>query len=634
MVLLCWFRAAVGHEAVSALEQREYVGQWYAWNDSGTYVVSGNRVVLFEGVKVPEELASRITGLIIGAGWKEGYLLFHEFFGRAVQSYIPESANILLRGVSQAWLIWTVYRSIADITGPLLKLASEYRQAWSQWEGDSGDQKNSDAIPDQSLGESWSGKRVKGVVPIPVNDIELSFRVFVRAVFPEGLDEPVAVEIDRIPSMPGLPSIVRPHIHANPWDKLISEMALEGINRVLIAGSSRGRLQLTYQDSHNNWREQLITASLDAEYEPVPWLLDMVRKGGAREDARLYASLLSHDVLDLASQMLSCRRLNPVISPDKPVYCTLGQLEALECSLHYQPYELLVPPQIWEDRNYPQGRVLPLSGCNFSDRPLCWENYLIWSNSSLIYPWPVMTLYSRFSDYAERTSWLLLSKEPQIWRTSSNFQIRVPELVTRLLLNLVSTVGQAAVNRLVTSLHHSWWQNGAEQGFAKRYQSRKISEEEGHYEAGDQPCDVCGTACQYPMCPLCLDRFESDTMVRICENEHRYCAECFFGMLDRKGINRCGYCDQVHRNRLNPVFYPDYELGDDDGPKYPTCPTCRDRIDYNKGNVNQFLQDECGTFRLWWKWLFSDDLKEPVKEGQEDMVLEPQQEPVAFDIAD
>ncbi|MCL6270202.1 hypothetical protein M3P05_09720 [Sansalvadorimonas sp. 2012CJ34-2] len=613
LALILFFLGGISraHVEIPALEQREFVGQWYAWNPSGTYVVSGNRVVYFEGVQVPEELASRMIGLFVGAGWKEGYLLFHEIFGESLRRVVPESARVLLGGISQGWLLLTLLHSVADISRPLAQLIKDYRQIWSQKARErfqpQPDTQTSGA--EDIFFSSVQKKELKyqGAVPIPVNDIDLSFRIFVRAIFPESLNEPVAIEIDRVPPMADLPSFPGSFGHLNPWDKLISEMEAEDIHRVQLSGNTDGGLRLKYQDVHNHWREQTISTSLDAEYQPVPWFLDMVRKGIDRKEIKLYASLLSQDVLELISQMLACRRVNTSISSNQPAYCAQGKLTAIDSNLHYEPFELLIPPQIWQNREYPQGRVLPLSGCDFNDNPLCWENYLIWSSSSLFYPWPVMTLYSRFSSFGERASWMMLGKEPQIWRTSSNFQIRVPELVTRMFLGMFSTIGQITVNRLVTSLHHHWWGNGVEYKHQPLPQSKQAPEGTNH-PGGSSDCTLCSGACQYSFCPPCMNMYETETMWEYCNEGHYGCTECTLDWLATKKCFPCSTCNRFHRQTL--AISP-FRVGteDEDG-EYPTCPECRSIIDYQSGNMGKMINDDCGSLRIWLKWLFSDDIKD------------------------
>ena len=568
----------------------EYSSSWYATTGSGTFIVSGHRVFMFDGVHLPEEVAQRLMNLLVGAVWKEGYLLSYELFLRALWPQLPAPVRHVLRGTSQLWLLLSVYRSVMQLAPPVLALLDDYQKAWSE-------------------------PRYQGTIPIAVNDAELSFRLFMQARFPEKITDPVAIDIDRVPEMANLPNLVRRRAHLNPWNRLITEMAASDIQRLQIAGSEEGQLELRFRDPFGNGgHEQVVNTNLSSDYQPVPWLLEMVRKKVPRQDIRLYASLLSQDVIGLAARMLTCRRLDA----EHPVgngQCPDGQLLHTDGGLEYLSKSPVIPSQIWEKRNYGPGRVLPLSGCDFSGQSLCWENYLIWADGTSISPWPSLTLYSRFSSFRERNSWLLFDYEPQIWYTGSYFQLRVPELVTRAFLALFDVAGQVVVNRLVTSLHHSWWGHGTAQ---KEPEKLSPSEEApaGHADDNVQYCKKCDGDCRFPSCQTArCGRYKPESMVNLgCSKggeRHMVCTSCFNGIIEASKVKNCNNCGQYHPRMLDPDFYQiDPEEAQKSIPSVPRCPTCR--LPFNSGSkqgtIGTFLKEECGAFHQQVHWLFSDSL--------------------------
>ncbi len=576
---------------------KQYTGRWYATSDSGTYMVSGQRVVMFDGVQLPEEAATRLMNLLVGVVWKEGSLLSHEMLLNVLWPHLPWQVKLVLRGTSQAWLLYTLYRSVLDVSAPLLTLINDYRRAWSE-------------------------PRYIGALPIAVNDAELSFRIFLQAQFPEKMTDPVAVSIDQIPDMSELPALVRPHGHLNPWTRLLKEMSASDIHRLQLAGSAEGGLELRFRDRNQGWREQTISTPLNGAYQPVPWLLEMVRQKIPRDNVRLYASLLSQDVIDLVGSMLNCRRLEEE-RPGESL-CPGGRLMNRDGGLEYIAHEPVVPPQIWDSRNYEQGRVLPLTGCNFNGQSLCWENYLIWGNGSVMYPWPVLTLYTRFASFKERNSWLLLDMEPQTWDIGSYFQVRVPELVTRAALATLSSVAQVVANRMVTSLHHYQWRNDALEvvGDADAEETNSEAAPSGHANVEESTCKACGGGeCKYPACLSALcGRYKPETVVNLgCSKggvKHQLCISCFRGQLRSSALKACPSCKGYHHSMIHQDYYQiDPEEAHKETASVPKCPMCRVPFDSRKGNVSEYLRAECGALGRHLRWLFSDSLEvdDPVK---------------------
>ncbi|WP_281646856.1 hypothetical protein [Parendozoicomonas sp. Alg238-R29] len=568
-------------------------GRWYAVNDVGTYVVYGNRIVLFEGVDAPEDVSKLMVDLVLGGFWKEGNLLTQEIFFRHVWKLLPNYAHQLLSVSSQLWVMLAVYRSLAQVVAPLFTFLNDYRK-------------------------TMTGDWYEGAMPILVNDAELSFQFFAQVAFPKKITDPVTVELDRVPSMANIPMLTRPFPYANPWGELHKEMETSGISRVRLGGAINGSFELHYRNPSANGREQLISAALDSIYQPVPWLFEVIRQKVPRQEIRLYASLLSQDALELAAQMLSCHREHPNLQAGEKGLCLSGVLESVDGGLFFRPRVAVVLPQIWEERNYNTGRVLPLSGCNFNSRPLCWENYLVLGDLSVLFRQPPMTLYTRFASFAERNRTILLNREPQIWYQGSYFQVRIPELVSRFALGLIGVAGQVAVNRLVVSMHHGIWGNGAP---SKPKDDQVIPESqllEDHEESEAIDCKLCDGPCQYPRCGIGgCGRYQPGTLVDFgCQGSHKVCFDCLKRHMNVANIRPCRNCEKVHWNKVNPrSFQHDGNASSRDAPTIPICPLCRAELDYRKGNLMNFLGEECSRLSLGVLWLFSDGFRERADDG-------------------
>ncbi len=574
-------------------------GQWYAVNQQGTYLVSGQRIVFFEGLDVPEEMAGRLADLLRGALWREGFLLTHEFILRSLWPQLPVPVRALLRAGSQGWLLWTLYRSLHDVFSPLQTLINDYRKVWTE-------------------------PYFQGPVPIAINDTELAFRFFLQAVFPEQSSDPVSIQIDRVPEIPGLKDYENPAAYTQPWVKLHSAMVSHDIQRLGVTGNAEGELAIRYRTGGSGSPEQVITASVSSQYQPVPWLLDMIRQKQSREDIRLYASLLSSDVIDLVARALACSQQNTV-SPLNPEqrFCLAGSLTMTEDGMHYEPDIAAAPQLIWDERSYEGGRVLPLSGCNVIEKAMCWENYMVWGDSSQAYPWPQLTFYSRYASYQERNNWLLFQYEPQVWYTGGYMQVRVPEWIGRSLLAVLSSVGQALVNRTVTTLHDRWWQNpeallGNKPVKTSYPASESAPNENLHAPDRGGYCNACeAKECRYPLCiaGLC-GRYQPETMVDLgCSTgveKHLLCSQCFFGILENSRQSVCTECNQYHRMNINRDVYQ-MEQKEQLIPLAPKCPLCglTGRFDYRLGNVAKYLGDECGNLYTNLLWFLGDGLSVP-----------------------
>ncbi|MTI13560.1 hypothetical protein [Sansalvadorimonas verongulae] len=516
-----------------------------------------------------------MANLIIGGFWREGSLLTQELLFRHVLGGVPDYARYLLSASSQLWLLYTTYRSALEVITPLVTYLNEYRQA-------------------------TSGRWVRGVMPIAVNDAELSFKFFVQAVFPKQFMDPVAIQLDRVPRISNIPSLSRQYPHANPWGHLHREMEASAISRIQLGGTHEGALELRFIDKSGRQGEQVITSPLDNLYQPVPWLFEALRQKVPREDIKLYASILSQDALELAGQMLSCRREFPRLQNGEEGRCLSGYLEATDSGLNYTPRIPVILPQVWEDRNYATGRVFPLSGCNFNSKALCWENYLILGDPAF-YAWQLpMTLYTRFASFAERNKAILLHQEPQIWYSGSYFQVRVPELVSRFFLGVTSIVGQVMVNRMVVSMHHKWWGNGdVAVKKAKPIPARQILED--HNESSDEVCTACGedAPCRYPLCnlPHC-SRHKPESIVNL--GCHKICTDCFFRYEPVKQL-QCPDCGRVHWNEISARNYLLRATESSSKVSVPRCPMCRDLMDFRNGNLKDFLGPDCKRRPLsWW----------------------------------
>ena len=619
---------ARARESAPVTVPRDQPASCYSSNDMGTYVTYGSRIVFFEGVQLSEEIGAQLLGLLAGAGWKEGALLINELFGERLSHHLPNHIRTLFFAGSQAWLAWTLCRSLSRVATPLGALLQDYRKVVTPWlksyfsgYGGSG----------QPLGlgarkEEKAERFYRGAVPLPINDGDLAFRLFLTIIFPDDNATPVAVEINRVPDKTARLAADLPHSHLNPWHHVLAEMASFQVDRLRISATSRGDLCVSFRDRLDYGREQHLTAAFGTPLAPVPWLLEKVRRGVSRHDIELYSSILSQESLSLVRQMLHCYRLNyggkTAQKRESGSYALSaeGYMTAIEGGFRYWPFQMLIPAQLVEKQDHPQARILPLTGCNLSARPDCWENYLLWNDSSVFYPWPSMTLYTKYSDYTERSSWLLFSKDPYVWQLGSHFQIRVPKCVTQVLLGLLRSTGQAVVNRLVTTVHHRVWGNGQVSAAQIKPDSVPSPEDEVH----DENCPTCPDGqCNYVKCNVrCFEMFEPQSMVVMCDRRHHACRECFFDWCASKGFDQCTCCGQLHRNRFNPDFFPHNEPYEE--PKVPYCPLCtvaNDKgdpsnyvaLDFNKGNVNEFLGDECGALRHWFRWLFDDEVKLPYR---------------------
>ncbi len=568
------------------------VGSWYATTEAGTHVVSGKRIFLFENVKLHEELAASISSLINGAIWKEGYLLSHELFLSLIWPSLPQPVRVLLRGGSQAWLLWTTWQAIASTASPLAQLLKQYYQY-------------------------WRAPRYEGLFPILVNDPQLSFRFFLQAYFPEQESASTEVIIDRIPALSALPHLTHKQDHLNPWHLLMDEMIRSDIERLSLSGDANGDIHIRFRTGEDEQQPvQTIHASVNREYQPVPWLLEKIRQRTDRRDINIHASLLSQEILELVTTMLSCHRAE-ITGIGHGSACGSGQLSGHRDTWRYSTPYSIAPQQIWEQRLPNNGRLFSLTGCHHSPNPLCWENTLIMGEGDRLSPWPTLTLNSRFSTFKERNERLLMGYEPQRWFTGSFFQVRVPELVTRLLLGTANIAGQVAVNRLVTSLHHQWWQNGAPSSPREAFKrSTMLPEryEKLHAQGDDTPCPSCPDgACQFSACPVCKNYFETATMVfpgcngdnNTTQAKHALCSTCFFNVLAHSNVEPCHQCNSFHRNLIDPA---NYFFNPDDAQAVPACSVCRAPFNHLQGNLDQYLGDSCNALQQKMRWLFSDNL--------------------------
>ncbi|CAM3580482.1 hypothetical protein [Parendozoicomonas haliclonae] len=571
-------------------EEPEAVRRWYATSPAGTFVVSGNRVLLFENVQLPQELAEMASGLLTGALWKEGYLLSHELFLSMLWPSLPKPVQQMFRGVSQGWLLWTLMHSLVQVGSPLAVLVRDYYRY-------------------------WNASHFQGTMPVAVNDAELSFRVFVQADFPDAIEEPAGFIIDKVPAMSALPTLVRRHDHLNPWNRLLDEMSRSDISRLRLSGDRDGVITVRFQDAGLGGAEQRLVAAVNQEYNPSPWLLEKIRNREDRKDIHLYTSLLSQDVLELMVRMLECRRLSRE-QPELEGQCKWGRMVKDEGGLEFLSDHSVAPSQIWERRDYPGGRALSLTGCAFSTQPLCWENTLVMGDGSKIYPWPSLSLYSRFSSFKERNDWVLLGHEPQIWFTGSFFQLRVPELFTRFLLSAFSAGGQIAVNRMVTSLHHKLWGNGFVPGKPKPLpESVEAPNQKEHAMQDGYDCLECNTPqCRYTLCHSCKFRFDKGPMVdlgcsRSRDERHQVCTSCFKNLISITKVKPCDQCDAYH---MHMIRESNYHIDPDEDQQMvksaPRCPVCRVLFDSRRGNIVDNLRGECGALWMKLKWLFSDSL--------------------------
>ncbi len=561
------------------------VGQSYATTSAGTFLVSGHKIFLFEDVLLPDEIVDSLTNLVSGALWKEGYLLSHELFLDQLWAFLAKPVQLILRGTSQMWLLWRTYQSLVKSALPIVSLLrSYYRVSHSP--------------------------RYEGNLPILINDAELAFRFFLHVRFPEEEKQPATVVIDRIPDMAGIPRLVRQYAHQNPWNRVLDEMDRNEITRLEFSGSRDGDIQIRFRDVKQHWVEQKITAVANSEYHPVPWLFEMIRNRIDRNDLKLHSSLLSQDVLALVAAMLECHQ-EASETPNLGAWCEWGRIEPGGGGEIFTTHKHTTPKQIWEERNHTSGRILSLTGCNYSNHPLCWENSLVWLTGSKIYPWPILILYSRFSSFKERNNWILMEDEPQIWYGVSFFQIRVPEALTRTLLGLVNTVGQVAVNRLVTSLHHKWWKNG--------FASKKV-------EIVTKSTAVKEGAKDAVICPVCYGYYQKKTMVDLgCSSakvpktlprihtladvseapEHLTCVSCTLGVLKASVAKACSDCGHYHSSSIMGEYHGDG--------RRPFCSYCREPYDWRRGgNLKSYLKNDDAPkhpLSLWQRlrWI-SDDL--------------------------
>ena len=155
-----------------------------------------------------------------------------------------------------------------------------------------------------------------------------------------------------------------------------------------------------------------------------------------------------------------------------------------------------------------------------------------------LYPWPSLTLNMHLSTFESRNDWLLAGREPRPWFAGSFFQVRVPELLTRMLLGTLNIAGQVAVNRLVASAHHRWWR--------------------GDSRPNAQPSLVTSKPSRKgASCPICQERFQPKTMVNLgchdaehSEAQHLLCTDCFFQTLAFSHVSRCDQCEHYHRQAV------------------------------------------------------------------------------------
>ena len=576
----------------------------YHTTEAGTYVVSGNRIFLFENIQLPEEIANSLSSLIYGVLWKESYLLSHELFLGAIWPTLPGSVRWLLRSTSQAWLLWITAHELLAVSSPVVTLLHHYYHY-------------------------WYSPRYQGALAILVNDPELSFRLFLQVYFPKELVEPAQVIIDRVPPMLGLPpltqSLTGNRMPLNPWNKLLDEMARSDIERLELSGNDLGDIRIRFREgsSHEQLADsslQTIIASVNREYHPVPWLLEKIRRRIDPKAINIHTSLLSQEVLELVITMLACRRITANESQkvdtdfvDTETLCAGGHIEKNWETLRYVTAASIAPVQITERRLLTKGRLFSLTGCNLSEQALCWENTLVVNEGHQLYPWPALTLSSRLSTFQERNSWILMGHEPQQWITGSFFQIRVPELFTRILLASFHLTSQTVVNRLVASLHHRWWGNG----FVPEPQPALPSSEAlvnfDQHAYGDEYCLSCRhEPCHYPKCPVCMERFWPETMVNLGCNEHNreainhhLCTSCYFRLLTFSNVSECNECRRYHRSMIQPGNY----FADPDNPRgVPACPLCRQPFNHEHGNMGNYLGGECNALRRKINWLFSDSL--------------------------
>ena len=576
---------------------------WYAVSDSGTYIVSGSRIVLLRGVQLSQEWKTQLAGLLAGALWRQGWLVFYAHCLQSLWPQLPVPAQLAVRVASQGWLLWSLLASLRATSIPLSRL-------WST---------GSDLLRGQS---QWRSE-----LPIAIHDDVLSFRFFLRAYRPgegpgegdregEGQAEggtSLALTIDRVPEHLALSRISAAFDYTGPWQQLDQAMGAAGVDSIQLLSGASDRLQLRL--GVGSGAVQQIDTDLAGGSLAVPWLLESIGRGDRRAGNSLYKSLLSQQVIELAGDMLSCYS-HWRESGSGGEGCPAGQLMEREAGrFAYVPHRPVELPRLWDRRHYALGSVLPLTGCSDSGLPYCWEHYLVWSEGSAVWPWPGLTFYSRFADLSERNAWLLFRQEPQTWYTGSPLQIQVPESVSKIVLSLVRLASQALVHRMVLSVYEHWQgrrQQEQQEVFAP-LASVAEPEGEGHTETG--PCPPSGrTACLYqPCCVGACGRWRDDSLVDLgCsagESRHQLCTGCFQGILRNTQLTPCSGCGQFHRSLMRAAYYQiDPEESLRGVPSVPMCPVCRTRFDAGRGTIGRFLGDECGAARAWLWWLFNDGL--------------------------
>ncbi|MCY4472703.1 MAG: hypothetical protein OXC07_07800 [Kistimonas sp.] len=564
------------------------VSDWYAVTESGTFLVSGHRIVLMRGINLPQELGALALRTLAGAAWKQAWLLLYALYLKPLWPQLPEPVQFTLRGASQGWLLWTLARSLLTTSGSVFDLG----HAWSKL----------------SLGQ----KQLHAVLPIAVNDALLSFRFFFQVNFSEQPNDPVSLTIDRVPERLAQAQLHHIPYSYSPLEELDQHMGDSGIDRLQLSFSKPERLHMSFRTRQGNMQHLYVDlANLSAG---TPWLLESIGQGQARTDTRLYTSMLSQQAIDLAGEMLACHRQHHQL-PSDTTQCPGGQLVRRGHGFHYQPFTAVMLPRLWDKRDYEGGSVLPLSGCSQGGPPDCWEHYLVWSQGSALWPWPTLTFYSRFPGFDERNAWLLLRQEPQTWYTGSLLQTQVPETLSRSVLSLMAVASQTLANRAVLSLHNRILGETEYEGFPTAPLQESTAEPEGEKHTDTGPCPSCGfKPCLYQACSVgSCGRWRSDTLVDLgCsrgENKHLLCTDCFQGILNNTQMTPCSGCGRFHRSLIQTDYY---QIDPDESqrgiPSAPMCPVCRTRFDSRRGTIGQFLGDECTTLGKRLGWLLRDGL--------------------------
>ena len=91
----------------------------------------------------------------------------------------------------------------------------------------------------------WTSLRVRGQLPVLINDPDLAFRFFLQAHFPVSEQEPASIVIHRIPPLPETPDPVQ-QPESSPWSKLDEEMAKSGLEWLALFGHKNGDVEARF----------------------------------------------------------------------------------------------------------------------------------------------------------------------------------------------------------------------------------------------------------------------------------------------------------------------------------------------------------------------------------------------------